>query len=305
MQQSHLQPSDATIGAVSLLAGWELEYGDDLSYDAHIQGMKIMVNMRGGIYNGGFSPATMQIILAISDDLANYAGKEPAFLPNIVYPFQSDQTSTRLTDGFAALRRARLLLPAGLDLIHQLQSAILSSPVSDESLCTIQQRIYEYDPRTHLAVDYCPVQSSEDDEVNYQAEQHIRLAALCVTHRVRSFNANVPNRAPLDNQYSISQLHSDILVGTVYAEVCTWALFMICTTVAPTNDHFRRVLQRLLHSQGLRTWPNTAKVLGRYIYPQEVDQSCYELWTTFFLDEPHELHAAQPSRYDAALFTRK
>lgn len=302
MQESQSKPSDSTIGAVSLLAGFELEYGDDLSYDAHIQGLKIMVSMRGGIHAGGFMSAIRQIVLAVSDDLALYAGKESTFLPSITYPFQSDETPTGLSDGFATLRGARLLLPAGLDLVHQLHIASLSRPVSEEALCKIQQRFYEYDPRKHLAVDYCPVQSSGDDEINYQAERHIRLAALCIARRVRCSNIGLPNRAPLDDQYSTSLLRPELLIDTVYAELCMWALFMICTTVAADNFYLRKILQSSLHKQGLRTWPDTARVLSRYLYPQESHQSCYELWTALSSDEPQEFHLSQPSRYNVAVF---
>lgn len=305
MQQSQSKPNDAIIGAVSLLAGWELEYGDDLNYDAHVQGLKIMVHMRGGLHNGGISSIMVQIILAVTDDLALYAGKKPAFLPSITYPFQLEHPSTGLPEGFAALRNSRLLLPAELDLVHQLHLASLSRPVSDSSLCTIQQRISEYDPRKHLAVDFCPLQSSDDDEVNYQAEWHIRLATLCVARRLRCSGSGMPNRAPLDDQYSTYHLQPERMVGTIYAEVCLWALFMICTTVAPANHYLKKVMKGLLESLGLCTWPDTAKVLGRYLYPQEYDQACCDLWTVAMTLSPSgqcELPSQQPSRYNAAVF---
>ncbi|GAB7353535.1 hypothetical protein MBLNU459_g3974t1 [Dothideomycetes sp. NU459] len=308
MQHSGSKPNDSTICAVSLLAGWELEYGDELSYESHMLGLKTMINLRGGLHAGGFSVATVQVVLAVTHDLALYAGKESAFLPSVTYAFQSGHPSTALPEGFSALRKAHLVLPAGLDLVQQLHFASVSTPTSDEKLCFIQRRLIDYDPVKYLAVDYCPVQSAADDEINYQAEHHIRLAALCVARRLRCSSTGMPNRAPLDDQYSTSMLHPDRMVGTVYAEVCMWSLFIICTTVAPANKYLKKVLQRLIVGQDLRVWSDVANILAKYLYPlPEYDAACRELWCSLSLlseDCEHETRR-HSTRYDVNVFTSK
>lgn len=293
--------SNQLIAAVSLLCGWELEFGEPASFRAHLAGLKTMIDMRGGLESPSISTVTRQVVLSVTHNLLLYAGMHPIYESETCKPWNWDNTlicvkSFSLPEGFDYLRRGCLVFPTTLEFVHEVCTVMKGPPSPQSALQDLQLRLAKYDYICYLSVDYCPVQSPVDDAVNNQAEKHIK-------HALSSLLSGIDDSSAIETHLPLHELVPGILNNTVYAEVSTWALLIICATHLPPHPTLFVGLNRLLASQNIRDWIQVEQLLQRYIYPQdELQFRCKMLLDRLSRDVEAGIDQEKFSRYNTVAF---
>ncbi len=80
-RNQHALISDALIASVAKMASYEAMYGDTRTYQAHMSGLKRMIELRGGLPRLGLGGLLRRVVIWI-DVNASFLLKVPLFFPN-------------------------------------------------------------------------------------------------------------------------------------------------------------------------------------------------------------------------------
>lgn len=293
--------SDQLIAAISLLCGYELEFGEDASSQAHMAGLKTMVNMRGGLDDSNMPSIVRNIVLSVTHDLALYAGWDTMFeaRESRARIWTKNVDLLDVPEGFMSLKQSRLVFPATLDYVAEVCSIMRRTRHRKYAILDLQSRISGYDYMEYLSVDFCPIQSSIDDAVKCQAEKHVKTALLCLLSHLQGTDS--------DYYYAAKEsLSPGILSNTVYAEMGIWALFIICSTMPFPPTTLLGGLERLLASHLMTERLHVDGLLHRYLYPSDSLQSSVgALWEQLMHSKKVAFGQNLISRYDRTRFHPK
>ncbi|CAK4031778.1 Hypothetical predicted protein [Lecanosticta acicola] len=279
---------DSVVGAIALLGGWELAYGDPNTYDTHIRGLETIINLRGGIFGSQstqtctrpLSPTIVNIVLQAGNVMALLSGKRPHF-EEPHSPTPESWLEMGQSPGFAALRAQHLVLPSLLQTVDRLNAVELQDRNALSSLQAIKQSLTHSEASTSTKVTYSPHLTFLEDQMQRQTASHIQLAglSLCEYMLLAAGSTTTTHEGPEYLHHEISQLRSEILLNTVYEEVALWSLFALCTVTGNCGPQHMRSLKRMQIEQELEDWTSCKALLEKYVYPARIlDSRASALW---------------------------
>lgn len=307
---------DAVIAALSLLGGWELEYGDAESYEFHMQALRDAVEGRGGLPNSSFQcahddrprlsnesirlAAEMSVkkpISQITADLVScsvsghgsFTGMPQHFRPPKQQVPQFPILPSVVPHGLARLRDLRLIQLDLLYLISKLACFDADGPYATERACELSLLIAGWHPYKDVSLKYCPPQSCGEDSISAHAHSHLRLVGLYLCHAlflVRT-DLSVPTLVSRDERqagclalYDEAQaMQPDLIVGTFYEGMVLWSLFVIVAMASRLELKHRTVIRKMIQRRHIRTWEQMREHLLLFIYPASLlDTGCRWLW---------------------------
>lgn len=280
----------AVIGAIALLAGWELEFGAAQAYDTHMAALKAIVTRQ---YNrtGRDNPplGTRQAILPpIIDDLLVSMGHDlPAFSSKQIYFSRAEKPAmlqvcpdaAGLPPGFRTVIDQRIFIPDLLHRVAQLQYFDPTAPEAASNLRAVARSIKQYDHYAGFGISYSFLQTQQEDEMNAQAVFHVRLAglALCGALRQKLPAATSPlheidfymdsRGGPSVLSRQAAALVPGRIQGTVYDEILLWATVVIIAVTGIRTSQQTRVLNRLFASFQIRELVQLEQRLEDHIFP--------------------------------------
>lgn len=303
-------PSNSTIAAVGILAAFELEFGDNTTFDTHLRGMSTMITLRGGLDAPDIPTVVRNIVLSAGFDLPMFAGLQPYFRPAKLVGMEAitDQRPGPLPPAFRKLKDMCVLQPTMLVLVSEVSTLALTTPYPRDVL-HISERLATWNSTKFLAVDNCPVQSPLEDGINSYAHFLIRAALMCIVSGYwRKVTGDDQTRRPgYDPQWLLREtqtLRPEALAGTVYAELTLWALFVICGKIPYAHPRLWIALKRTADAVGKSSWPDVASTLDKHFLLDQDLQKEYEVvWTQLkVLASTGQMSPGQGSRYDTSSF---
>ncbi|KAF1356396.1 hypothetical protein BDV97DRAFT_7505 [Delphinella strobiligena] len=274
--ENSTRPSNANIAAVSILAGFELEFGDKNTFDTHMKGLQMMLSIRGGLETGDLPFIIQNLALSVGVDLPAYAGLGTYFrsVKLIGKEDMIDRSPGLLPDPFQKLRDMCVMQPTMLVLVSDVSNFNPARANAKQTLRSLGNHLASWQATKYLAVDFCPVQSPLDDGINTWAHSILRVALLCLVDRYWSIATGddavveVPGFSDHWLQSETSTLRPEALVGTVYAELTLWSLFIICGKFPKIEPRFPRALKHIASDLHLYFLPEVFAFLSEY-FPLE------------------------------------
>lgn len=304
-------PDNGTIAAVAVLAAFELEFGDQNAFDTHMKGLQTMIRLRGGLYEGGLPTVVKNLVLSAGFDLPMFAGLTPYFRPMKLIGMEefTDRKPGRLPAAFQKLQKMGLMQPTILVLISDLVSFEVESPHAKQTLQSFGERLASWTALKYLACEYCSIQSPLEDEINTYSHAMLRITLMCI---VDSHWQTLPNKKPYDRpgflihllELETKTLHPEVLIGTVYAELGWWSLFIICSRYMQMETRLWDTLRRLTHSLQIYSWSKASQIMSTfYRHLPELESQCLATWKLLVSnDTSAKEHKTGVSRYGTKVF---
>lgn len=297
-----LNTSDQMIATVCLLCAWEFQFGDEASAIAHMTGLKTMMNLRGGFHDASLPPIVRRLVSFVTYDQLWYSGIDPVYVPQgLNRPLTSDLSSLDLPKGFASLGRSHRLCPIApstLSLISEVNLIMKRPRHRKFALLDVQGRLAEYNFLENVTSNFSPIQTSMDDTISVQAEQHIKFALLSLVSHLQGHG--------FEKCWEMSEsLFPEVLINTVYAEVGLWALFLICSTAQIPPPRLLDGLEKLASSLLLVDWSLADLTLRQYLYPSDsLDVASKALWDQLTPNRATIFEQNNLSRFHVAAYIR-
>lgn len=280
----------AVIGAIGLLAGWELEFGAPQAYDTHMAALKAIVTRqysRAGrekppteTHQATLPPIIEDLLISMGHDLPAFSSKQ-LYFPRADKPamFQACPDPTGLPVGFRTVIEQRLFIPDLLHRVSQLQYFDPGAPDAAVNLRSIARSISQYDHYAGFGTSYSFLQTQQEDEMNAQSVFHVRLAGLALCGALRK--KLPPTTTPLHEiefymdarggpsvlSKQAAALMPKYLVGTVYDEILLWALVAIVAVTGTRTSQQTRALSRLFADCQIRELVQLEMRLSNYVFP--------------------------------------
>lgn len=274
--ENKTRPSNANIAAVSILAGFEREFGDRSTFDTHMKGLQMMLSMRGGLEAGDLPQVIQNLALSVGVDLPAYAGLRPYFRSAKLIGKEDiiDRSPGLLPGSFQKLRDMCVMQPTMLVLVSAVSNFNPAVADARQTLRSLGTHLATWQATKYLAVDFCPVQSPLEDEINSWAHYILRVALLCLVDRYWSIATGddavveVPGFSDHWLQSETRTLRPEALVGTVFAELTLWSLFIICGKFPQIEPRFPMALKHIANDLHLYSLPEVLAFLTEY-FPLE------------------------------------
>ena len=284
-----------TIGAIALLAGWDLEFGNAENFETHMSALRAIVAKQYGTTGPGgklhgkpdarLPPIIEDLLISMGQDLPSFSSRPIYFTRNMLKPMkqqQPDTTSTQTIPGFKTVIDQAIVIPDLLHLLSPLATFDMTSKDASSHLSSIASRIRDYDHYNGFGTKYSFLQTQQEDDMNAQGALHIRAAglALCAVFSdalgkdsgaaevVDTFLANDNGSTVL--RQDVAALQPDILLGTVYENVLLWATTVTSTALAQRSERQLRVIARVLGDLGITSYAAFESLLSRYVFPREL-----------------------------------
>lgn len=279
----------AVIGAIALLAGWELEFGAAQAYDTHMAALKAIVTRQysragpdkhlDGAYHTVLPTIIDDLLVSMGHDLPAFSSKQ-AYFPRADKPamFKHCPDSTALPVGFRTVIEQHIFIPDLLHRVARLQNFDPNTPDAAAVLGSIARSISQYDHYGGFGTGYSFLQTQQEDEMNAQSVFHVRLAGLALCgvfrkklsspdplHEIDFYMDSRGGPSVLSRQ--AAALAPEKLVGTVYDEILLWALVVLVSVTGTCTEHQSRALSRLFADLRIQELVQLEMRLESFVFP--------------------------------------
>lgn len=255
----------------------------------HMRVLREVMTIREG-RSAPLPPAIWHVLLTAGRALPSFASGTIYFTPShgdaTIKDLEPRGSPTASTPGFASLRERWLVQPRLCELVTGLLEPMDGSGEAVLSLQSVYHQLFEWDPYPALGTSYCFLQTQTEDNINAQSELHIIAAGLAICSAV-SIEPVAPGSASREKAGSThldftddhcSKLEPKLIWKTVYEDLATWALFIVCARLlspgngTPSNflHNTQPFLKKLLHKLDethIQDWPSFERFLSNYAYP--------------------------------------
>ncbi|KAI4725573.1 hypothetical protein E4T49_06710 [Aureobasidium sp. EXF-10728] len=267
--------------SIALLAGWERRFGDQQSYEVHMQAWKTLPLAFGSLEDNSivaladvamtcFQEATQERYIA---ETALSLGRSLAY--GTVLPED-------LPPGFHVVPTDR---PEALSLLSTVSKCATFDYTAPNSIADFRKLVIEIMSwSASHSVSAAPDETYEGqwDKLHLLACYHIRSAMISANAPVMWACINAHNGTwAFDVQQGIDihaeackHLKTHELMGTKYQDVAIWAKMTLNSHATPTQSGDEHI-STLMKESGVRTWDQMESLLRRFMYREELAGAKY------------------------------
>ncbi|KAM3080748.1 hypothetical protein ACMFMG_005678 [Clarireedia jacksonii] len=285
--------NEGTVAAVANMAIYDSSNGSKESMKVHLQGLRKMVELRGGLQEGGFSQHIQRLIAWTDINTANILSEKPHFPPLTLGLLTSindpSSTATPTLDNILSTLRILSQTPPVTNTINSFPHAQNSFFYSDQ-IYHIQRHLIDLShptpspsPPSHSPHSYPPLSASASSTPAFA------LALLIFSYRCLrdiSFTFNIMHTFAERLKHAVLALSlppSD----SVSTEKTLWILTLgaMVSENKPSHGFFvqrlremrKRVVWRMGGEEG-GGWTEGREVLGRVLWHGELDEVGERVW---------------------------
>ncbi|KUJ13964.1 uncharacterized protein LY89DRAFT_151350 [Mollisia scopiformis] len=289
---AHNTLSDGTIAAVANMAVYEASNGSLDSMAVHLKGLEEMVNMRGGILEGGFDPNVRRLIAWTDLHCANALSQPTRFPPLSVarYPdsplsqMNIDAEDRNLQSSIANSLRTDLTLISEQSLLEWTMSEVRDMSLSLQhvrcSSSTPQENIWYSDKVYYLQFCLLEVLHSPKSSHLEVATSIAALIYCSVCFRDLSFNFRVVGETVVRLEAVLQNVFYEAAnLGKDY-ENLLWSLIVggMAAEGKPEREWFVVQLAAIGRTLSIMNWDGCKGMLRRLSWQVELDSFGSRLW---------------------------
>lgn len=267
------EPGNSTTSvAIALLAAWERRFGDQGSYEIHVQAWRTMSLSPGALEVNSISKLADLTLEGFREQLnERSASVTPSLSPQ---SHIGRRFPPGLPSGFMVFRADR---PEAMSLLHcvaQVATHVLESEGAPARMRRVCVENMAWGPSHSIRCEIDPANEESWDQLELNALYHIRAVNISIngvymqaTLHAHNSELGMNLEAGLAiHTESCKHLNSEALMGTKFQEVALWARFILCAiSREPSSD---RLLRSFLHLQGIRNWIQLRALLERHLYSE-------------------------------------
>ncbi|RFU36284.1 hypothetical protein B7463_g31, partial [Scytalidium lignicola] len=294
LRSQDLNLDDVMIATVLLLAVHDVFFGDIIAIESHLQGLELMIRIRGGVRTLGMEGALTDLLYWIDHACAFLTGSRPHFpliapgsilekerfrldysLPPAV-PIHHTGFGCLAAEGVISLEFGRLLEMV-IFLTNRLKDGMATS-VHNREPCRFHDTRAHIDEILHAAKDYDLSRSGEAD-----IQECIRLAASIYSNMCfRDIPPASAIHSHLVDQLKLALVRSKLSsTWAGYRDVLIWVLFMggAVTTDQDSRLWILGLLKPICDQLGLADWGHVRESLRNFLWVDEFCEGpCKNLW---------------------------